>query len=119
MFDFYNNKELDNIIEYMYKTNNIIAAICHGVVGLLCSLDCCGESILKNKHITAFTNREEEILKMSEFMPFSLEDKIKELGANFIAEKPWNEHVEISGNIITGQNQQSSLLTAEAVISLL
>ena len=56
---------------------------------------------------------------MQEFMPFSLEDKIKELGASFVSQKPWSEHIEMSCNIITGQNQQSSLLATEAVISLL
>ena len=77
------------------------------------------DSILKNKHITSFTDKEEKIVKMAEFMPFSLEERIKKLGAIFVEDKPWSEHVEINCNIITGQNQNSALLAAEAVISLL
>ena len=119
MFDLYDNQVLNCIISKMYSSNKIIAAICHGVVALISVFDDCGQSILKNKYITAFTNLEECILKMEEFMPFSLEDKIKELGASFVAQKPWSEHTEISCNIVTAQNQQSSLLAAEAVISLL
>lgn len=119
MFDLVNNETLNYVVSEMYKNKKIIAAICHGVVGLIGATDANGESILKNKHITAFTNKEEHIIKMQEFMPFSLEDKIKELGAIFIADKPWSEHVEISCNFVTGQNQQSSLLAAEAVMSLL
>lgn len=119
MFDFVNNDTLNYVISDMFKNKKLIAAICHGVVGLTGATDTEGNSILKNKHITSFTNKEEHIIKMQEFMPFSLEDKIKELGAVFIENKPWSEHVEISCNIVTGQNQQSSLLTAETVISLL
>ena len=119
MFDLYNNHVLNCIILKLYNSNKVIAAICHGVVALTSVVDECGESILKNKYITAFSNKEEHILKMQEFMPFSLEDKIKELGASFVSQKPWSEHIEMSCNIITGQNQQSSLLATEAVISLL
>ncbi len=119
MFDLATDKKLKEVVEYMNDNKKIIAAVCHGPAGLLTAKDSNGNSILKNKHVTAFSNKEEHIVKMTEFMPFSLEDKIIELGADFIAEKPWSEHVEISDNIITGQNQNSALLTAESVISLL
>lgn len=119
MFDLAKDKVLKEVVEYMNDNKKIIAAVCHGPAGLLTAKDSNGNSILKNKHVTAFSNKEEHITKMDEFMPFSLEDKIKELGADFIADKPWAEHVEISDNIITGQNQNSALLTAESVISLL
>lgn len=119
MFDLADNIYLKKIIEYFYENNKIICAICHGVVGLISAKDSNGEFILKDKYVTSFTNQEEHIVKMAEFMPFSLEDKIKEEGGIFVAEKPWKEHVEISCNIITGQNQNSALLAAESVISLL
>ncbi len=119
MFDLAYDNILKKIVEYFYNNNKIIAALCHGPAGLINAIDKNGNSILKNKHITAFTDKEENIVKMSEFMPFSLENKIKQLGAVFIAGKAWSEHVEISCNIITGQNQNSALLTAETVISLI
>ena len=119
MFDLAYNEKLNEIVEYLYANDKIISAVCHGIAGLLGAKDSCGNSILKNKFVTAFTNKEEQIVKMGEFMPFSLEDSIKELGANFIAAKPWSEHTEISCNIVTGQNQKSAQLTAESVISLL
>ena len=119
MFDLSKNKILKNIIEYMYSNNKVISAVCHGVVGLISAVDEKGNSILKDKYVTSFTNKEEQIVKMKEFMPFLLQDKIIKLGANFVEEKPWSEHVEISYNIITGQNQNSAQLVAESVISLL
>lgn len=119
MFDLAKDVVLKEIIEYMYKNNKIISAICHGPAGLILAKDENGFSILKDKNVTSFTNKEEHIVKMDEFMPFLLETKLKELGANFIEEKPWSEHVEICGNIITGQNQKSATLIAESIISKL
>ncbi len=119
MFDLAYDNKLTEIVEYMYKNKKIISAVCHGIAGLINAKNENNDSILKYKHVTCFTDKEEKIVKMTEFMPFSLENKVKELGADFIEHKPWSEHVEISENIITGQNQNSALLTAEAVISLL
>ncbi len=119
MFDLAKDETLKSIVEYMYKNDKLIAAVCHGIAGLLLAKDSCGNSILKNKHITAFTNKEENIVKMAEFMPFSLEDRIKKLGAVFVEDKPWSEHVEINCNLITGQNQNSALLVAEGIVSLI
>ncbi len=119
MFDLAINETVKKIVEYFYNNEKLIASVCHGPAALINAKDKNGDSILKNRSVTAFTNKEEEIVKMREFMPFSLEDKLKETGANFKAEKPWSEHVEISSNIITGQNQNSALLVAEKVIMLL
>ena len=52
-------------------------------------------------------------------MPFLLQSRIEELGAEFEEETPWSEHVEVDGNLITGQNQNSALLIAEAVVDKL
>lgn len=119
MFDLANSEILKKIVEYMYENNKIVSAVCHGVAGLVLAKDKNGYSILRNKHVTSFTNKEEQIVKMVEFMPFLLESRLKFLGAEFIEEAPWSEHVEICGNIITGQNNHSALLVAESVVSLL
>lgn len=66
--------------------------------------------------MTAFTNEEERIGKLDEMVPFLLETRMIELGADFVAEKPWAEHVEVDRHLITGQNQKSALLLAEKVV---
>ena len=119
MYDLANDKFLAKVIEYFYNTEKIISAVCHGPAGLLLAQDKWNTSILKNKKVTCFTDDEEKIVKYSDLIPFSLETKIRELGANFIAKKPWAEHVEIDGNIITGQNPASAILVAEKVIEKL
>jgi len=115
MFDIAYSKEVAKIVEYFYFSNKIIAAICHGVAGLLNAKDKHGVPIIKNCNLTAFSNEEEKILLLQDQLPFSLEDEIKKLGANYIKVHPWQEHVVVDNRIITGQNKQSSLLLAEKV----
>ncbi len=119
LFDIAENKKIKEIVEYFFNKGKLIAAICHGVCALLNARqneDGFSQSIIKNRNITSFTNEEEKIGKLSELVPFSIEDEAKKLGANYIAQKPFSEHVEISRNIITGQNQNCAILIAEKIL---
>lgn len=119
IFDLAHDLLLKEILEYFYKEDKFISAVCHGPAGLILAKDDNGNSILNNKKITAFTNNEEKIVHKTELVPFSLEDKLKELGAIFEKSAPWSKNVCVDGKIITGQNPQSSTLLAEKVIDLL
>lgn len=111
MFDLAKDLLLKEIVEYFNKNNKIIAAICHGPAGLVLAQD-----VVKGKKVTSFTNKEEHIKKLDEAVPFLLETKLRELGADFKDAEPFSEHVVVDGNLITGQNPQSSLLLAEKVV---
>ena len=47
-----------------YNKDKIISAVCHGPAGLLQTMDKNGNSILKNKRVTGFTNEEEQTVKL-------------------------------------------------------
>lgn len=119
MFDLANDLLLKEIVEYFYENNKLISAVCHGSAGFVLAKDKNGDSILKNKKVTSFTNKEEQIIKLTEDVPFLLETRLRELGAEFEDAKPWSEHVCVDGNIITGQNPQSALLLSEKVVEYL
>ncbi len=116
MFDLAENHEAAEIVSRFYAEGKLVSAVCHGPAGLINAKTPDGESIFKGKRVTCFTNEEEGIVKLRELVPFLLETKIRELGGIFIAEKPWAEHVEVDGNLITGQNQNSALLIAEKIL---
>ena len=116
MFDLAKDLLLKEIVEYFYENKKVISAICHGPAGLILAEDKNGDSILKGKKVTSFTNKEEKSQKLEEVVPFLLETKLRELGAIFEDAKPWSEHVCVDNNIVTGQNPQSSLLLAEQVV---
>lgn len=119
MFDLATNTELAKVVEYFYKKNKLISAICHGPAGLLLAKKEDGTSILNNKRLTSFTDTEEFISGLSKKVPFLLEKRLKELGADFIEEHPFTKHIEIDENLITGQNPQSSKLLAEKIVEVL
>ena len=116
MFDLAENDEVKQTVEYFFNSEKLVSAVCHGTAGLINAKNKDGKSIFDKKFVTCFTNEEEGIVKLKELVPFLLETRIREIGANFIAEKPWAEHVEVDGNLITGQNQNSALLIAEKIV---
>lgn len=56
---------------------------------------------------------------LTDKVPFLLEKKLIELGAEFSKADPWNPHAVVDGRIVTGQNPMSSELTAQKVVEVL
>lgn len=52
-------------------------------------------------------------------MPWLLEDRLKELGGQFMRQSDWAEHVVTDGNLITGQNPASARKVGEAMLAYL
>jgi len=119
MFDLPHNKELQRLLEDFAVSNRVIAAVCHGPAGLVNIRGGGGMPLVSGRALTAFTNAEETEVKLAALMPFLLETRLREAGARFVAAPPWQDHVEIDGNLVTGQNPQSSLNAALAVLDLL
>lgn len=118
MFDLPHNKDLQRLLGEMAETEKIIAAVCHGPAGLVNVRLADGMPLVADRSVTAFTNEEEAEVELVSLMPFLLETKLREAGAHFIAAPTWSDHVEVDGNLVTGQNPQSSASTARAVIEL-
>lgn len=78
-----------------------------------------GQPLVAGKRVTAFTNEEERAVQLDKLVPFLLESRLRELGAHFIAAEKWTDHVEQDGLLITGQNPQSGISAAQAVIRTL
>ena len=52
-------------------------------------------------------------------MPFILETRLRERGADFVAADDWDDNTLKDGLLITGQNPQSSGSAADTLIGLL
>ena len=106
--DFINQPALKGAIETCFNSKKIVAAVCHGP---MCLADCVradGKPIVSGMKVTGFTNTEEEAVQLTGAVPFSLEDKLKELGGVYERADDWNSKVVVDANLITGQNPQSS-----------
>lgn len=116
MWDFADNMELAAIASAVYETGGIVAAVCHGPAGLVNIKLHNGKYLVDGKKINAFTDEEEAAKKLTDVVPFLLEDKLKERGAKFEKSAPWQVHVAIDQRVITGQNPQSAQSIGEAVL---
>lgn len=119
MYDLPASEELARTLRSFYESGRVIAAVCHGPAGLLGATLTDGSPLVKGKRVTAFTNEEERAAGLDALMPFLLEDRLRELGATFVGAPMWSDHVEQDGRLITGQNPQSSVSVAKAVIETL
>lgn len=96
-----------------------VAAVCHGPAALI-SAENQRPGFLKGKTISAFSNTEETMVGRSGNVPFLLQTKLEELGAEVkTAMVPFLSHVETDGLLITGQNPLSAGPTAKALIEFL
>jgi putative intracellular protease/amidase len=119
MFDLPANGRLQQIIRSMAERGRIVGSVCHGPAALVHVMQDDGHPLVWNRTLTAFTDDEEREVGLADAMPFLLENRLKALGANFIMRPNWEDHVEVDGNLVTGQNPQSSASTARAVLRVL
>jgi putative intracellular protease/amidase len=118
--DFVDAPDLKHAIETMYAADKIVAAVCHGANAFAQCVDTrTGQPLVAGKTLTAFSDSEEEAVQLAELVPFMLEAKLKELGAVYEKGSDWSSKVCIDGNLITGQNPQSSEECAKAVLDKL
>ena len=120
MWDFPNNKALQNISEQIYRQGGIVSAVCHGVGGLLPLQNENGKPLIAGRKVTGFAHIEETLSGIKSQVPFSLQNELIERGANYKqAFIPFTSYVVSDNRIITGQNPQSSKEIAEAVVKRL
>jgi len=78
-----------------------------------------GAPLVKGKHVTGFTNGEEEEMQLTKVVPFLVEDELLRLGAIFEKMANWQPFSIVDGRLITGQNPASSTSAAQALMKLL
>ena len=114
MFDFTNNKTLSTCVGAAAAANRVIAAVCHGVCGLLHVTEPrTGQLLLAGKRACSFTSEEEIQVGKQKVVPFSLERAVEKCGATYTKAAPWSCNVVRDGQLVTGQNPQSSAALAE------
>ena len=119
MWDFATSSTLSHLIEAFDEEEKIIAAVCHAPAGLVNVKTASGDPLVKGKVVTAFSNSEEKAVELDVVVPFLLETRLRELGAKFDAGPDWGPLAKQDGNLITGQNPDSSKPAAQAVLAAL
>jgi putative intracellular protease/amidase/catechol 2,3-dioxygenase-like lactoylglutathione lyase family enzyme len=106
------------LLEAFYNSGKPIALVCHSP-GVLRHVTYQGAPLVKGKHVTGFTNGEEEEVQLTKVVPFLVEDELLRLGAIFEKKADWQPFAITDGRLITGQNPASSTSAAQALLKLM
>jgi len=130
MFTFDKAFELHKKFVEFYEAGKLACAVCHGVSILRYAKLSNGEYLAEGKTVTGFANIEEDFVdeqlwsanllpRGQHLMPWRIEDELKQIGANFIQAGLWKGFAVRDGNLVTGQQSQSGMETAEALAAAL
>ncbi|TRD23303.1 type 1 glutamine amidotransferase domain-containing protein [Palleronia caenipelagi] len=118
VWDLADSDEVADLLSRAWKADKIIASVCHGP-GALVGVEVDGAPLVRGKAVSAFTNSEEETTGLTGVVPFLLETRLRELGADLRKGPDFKPHAVRDGRLITGQNPQSSVKVAELLIDAL
>jgi putative intracellular protease/amidase len=96
-----------------------VGAVCHGPAALLAARRDDGTPTIAGYRLTGFTDEEERQGGLADNMRYLLEDKLVELGADFVEGPAFRPHTETDRNLHTGQNPQSSAQIASDMLEAL
>jgi len=119
MWDLPGHPGVTHAVERAFATGKVIASVCHGAAGLVSARRPDGRSIVAGKRVNSFTDAEEAAVGLTGVVPFALETRLRELGGQFEGAAKWQPFVVRDGQLVTGQNPQSSALVAAALLEAL
>ncbi|WP_343319351.1 type 1 glutamine amidotransferase domain-containing protein [Arthrobacter sp. TMP15] len=119
MTDLCKDADMGRLLIDANTAGKIIAPFCHGPAALLSAVDDEGKFAFAGRRLTVFTNEEELNGGTGPNTPWFVEDALQEKGAIIENSDPWSSHVVRDGNLISGQNPQSSEDVAKEVIKAL
>ena len=119
MWDFAGNADLQALVAAVHDAGGVVGAVCHGPAGLVDVELANGLRIVEGRRVAAFTNAEEDEVGKSDVVPFLLEDKLVEQGADVRTAPNWAENVVVDDRLVTGQNPQSAAGVAKEMTKLL
>jgi putative intracellular protease/amidase len=95
----------------------MVAAVGHGVSGLLNVMLSDGTSLIENRQVTGFANVEEKLARLDDQVPFLLEDKLRERTSLYSKGLiPFLTHIEVDERLVTGQNPLSARKVGRKVL---
>ena len=107
------------LIEATLEAGKPVALVCHAPAALKNVKTKDGAPLVRGRKVTGFTNGEEEAVKLTDVVPFLLEEMLKAKGAEYSKGPDFAPYVVTDGLLITGQNPSSSGPAAEALMKAL
>ncbi len=110
-YDFEQSKRLAELVTEANARKLVIGSVCHGALGLVNAKDVDGSILVKGRKVTGVTNKQLKDFGIF-FTPRHPETELRKANAMFESKTEWLDffatHVVVDGNLVTGQNQNSS-----------
>lgn len=123
IYTFRNNHDLQKLFTSFYESGKPSATLCHAATILLEAKKSDETLIVDGKIWTGFTDAEEQATEQSvgqKIQPYWIETEANKLpNTTFKAAAPFSVYAIADGNLITGQQQNSSSATARLVVEQL
>ncbi len=119
VWDFPTHTALGALLTELAANDRPIAAICHGVSGLLPARTADGAPLVQGRRLTSFSNAEEAMLELETVVPLLAETALCEQGARYSCAAPFEAHVVEDGLLLTGQNPASAAGLADRLVARL
>lgn len=116
LWDFPSCEPLGALVTALDQQHKTVAAICHGVVGLMTATAANGAPFAKGRSLTCFSNAEEAMLEYDKLVPLLAETELIRQGAIYSRAAPFEPQVIEDGRLITGQNPASAEPLARALL---
>jgi putative intracellular protease/amidase len=116
MADLASDADAGRLLTEANDAGAVIAPFCHGPAALLSAVRPDGSFAFAGRRLTVFTDEEERTGGTGENTPWFVETRLRERGAVIESAEPWSDHVVVDGNLVSGQNPQSSASVARRVV---
>ena len=100
----------------------LLGSVCHGALSFRMATEVDGRPLVEGKTMTGVTDKQVQELGI-EMTPLHPETELRKQNANFVSSTAFRDmfasYVAVDGNIVTGQNQNSSGETAQTLLRML
>jgi putative intracellular protease/amidase len=118
LWDLAENGYSMTLLETMLGTGKPVGLVCHAPGALRHVIGSNGNSIIKGRSVTGFSNTEEKAAGLLSVVPFLVEDMLRENGGHYTKAGDWLPFVVTDGLLITGQNPASSASASAALLAV-
>ncbi len=119
LWDLAEDADSIRLLEHFYAHDKPMGLVCHapGVLRHVKQPD--GRPLVAGRHVTGFSNTEEDAVQLTAVVPFLVEDELRQHGGQYSKAPDFEEHVVTDRKLVTGQNPPSSAASANALLKLM
>lgn len=119
LWDFPDSPALSTLLASFLNQGKIVAAVCHGPAAFIGVTRQDGSNLIRGRSVTCFSDSEERAVHLDDKVPFLLESRLRDLGAQISTGPDFAPHIMEDGALLTGQNPKSSGPLAARVVAAL